>query len=108
MEILLRYNLIDKVQQRGKLFRQLLAHSLVKEIRSAGLLIAVEFEDEKVCQAVISTCLRHGILTDWFLFAPHCMRIAPPLIISEDEIKRACTLILKGLEEVCLEMGNVQ
>jgi acetylornithine/N-succinyldiaminopimelate aminotransferase len=45
-------------------------------------------------------CLKNGLITDWFLFADNCMRIAPPLIITEEEIKQACTIILNALEEV--------
>ena len=39
-----------------------------------------------------------GVLTDWFLFASDCLRISPPLIISEEQIKKACEVIVKACD----------
>jgi 4-aminobutyrate aminotransferase-like enzyme len=46
---------------------------------------------------IIRKCIDKGVILDWFLFAPHCMRIAPPLIITEEEIKTACEIIISSL-----------
>ena len=46
---------------------------------------------------IIDACIAGGLLTDWFLFAPQCMRIAPPLTISKEEIEKACTIILSAI-----------
>ncbi|MBS1946453.1 MAG: aspartate aminotransferase family protein [Bacteroidetes bacterium] len=97
MKVLLEENWIALVKSKEKLFRQLLVHPKIKAVRSSGLLIAVEFESFEVNKKVIDTCIANGVLTDWFLFAPNCMRIAPPLIISEGEINIACEIILKAL-----------
>ena len=75
-------------------------HPAIKEVRSAGLLIAVEFPEEVFNKKIIDYCIRNGVLTDWFLFAPECMRIAPPLNISSKEIEAACSVIIKGLDEL--------
>lgn len=64
-----------------------------------GLMFALEFETAEVNQKIIRKCIDNGVITDWFLFSDNCMRIAPPLIISEEEIKSACKLILKSIEE---------
>jgi acetylornithine/succinyldiaminopimelate/putrescine aminotransferase len=77
-----------------------LQHPLIKAIRVNGLLIALEFESFEINKKVIDGCLQQGLLTDWFLFAPECMRIAPPLTISAKEIKKAVKLILQVLDEV--------
>jgi len=98
MRALLDEHLIDDVPSKENLFRELLHHPLIKDIRSAGLLNAVEFADETTCRSVISKCLNRGLLTDWFLFAAHCLRIAPPLTISEEQIRWACGIIKEGLE----------
>ncbi len=98
MRALLDEHLIDDVPSKEKLFRELLHHPLIKDVRSAGLLIAVEFADETTCRSVISKCLNRGLLTDWFLFAAHCLRIAPPLTISEEQIRWACGIIKEALE----------
>ena len=98
MKVLLEENWIKQVAEKEKLFKKLLINAKIKTVRSAGLLIAVEFENFETNKKIIDKCIEFGLLTDWFLFAPHCMRIAPPLIISEDEIKKACEIILKAID----------
>jgi acetylornithine/N-succinyldiaminopimelate aminotransferase len=97
MEVLLEEKLIDKVESNKALFLELLNHPSIKGVHHAGIWFAVEFIDAETCKRIIDNCINKGILTDWFLFAPHCLRISPPLTISEDEIKRACRIILKTL-----------
>jgi acetylornithine/N-succinyldiaminopimelate aminotransferase len=97
MKVLLEENWIKQVAQKEKLFHSLLVHPKIKAVRSAGLLIAVEFDSFETNKKIIGACLNYGLLTDWFLFAPNCMRIAPPLIITEDEIKNACEIILQAM-----------
>lgn len=91
--------LMQVVKKKEELFRQNLKHPLIKNISGRGLLLAVEFESADLNQRIIARCLENGILTDWFLFAPHKMRLAPPLIISEEQVKQACSLIIKSLDE---------
>lgn len=97
MDILLKDGLVKKVNQKEKLFRKLLRHKDIREIRSAGLMLAVEFESSEKNQQVIRKCLEKGLITDWFLFCDKAMRIAPPLIISEDEIEKSCGIILESI-----------
>jgi acetylornithine/N-succinyldiaminopimelate aminotransferase len=99
-KVLLEENLVEGVQAKGQLFHKYLQHPAIKAIRSLGLMMAVEFESFEVNKKVIDRCIEKGLLTDWFLFAPECLRIAPPLIIREDEIKKACEIILEALDEV--------
>ena len=98
MEVLLEEDLIDGVKKKSELFKKNLQHPSIKNFRSAGLLMSLEFDDEKLCKKIVKTCIENGVITDWFLFAPHCMRIAPPLIISEDEIQEACGVILQAIK----------
>lgn len=97
MKILLRQQLIAKIPAKEALFRELLFHPAIKAIRSRGLLMAIEFDSFETNKKVIDRCIENGVLTDWFLFAPHCMRIAPPLTISKKEIRKACSIILEQL-----------
>ncbi len=92
MKVLLKENLIDEVTGKAQRFKELLAPSGL-ELRSSGLLMALQFPDEASCKRAIDHCLSNGVLTDWFLFAADCMRIAPPLTIGEEEIRRACVVI---------------
>ncbi len=94
---LVESDLISKVKGKEKLFQELLVHPKIKEIRSAGLMMAVELENFYFVQAVIKDCLENGLITDWFLFNDHSLRIAPPLIINESEIKKSCSIIINAI-----------
>lgn len=96
-KVLVKKNIIKEVPGKESLFRKLLIHPSIIAVRSSGLLIAIELENEELCKKMVSYCLANGVLTDWFLFASNCLRIAPPLTISEDEIKKACEVIVEGL-----------
>jgi acetylornithine/N-succinyldiaminopimelate aminotransferase len=75
-------------------------HPLVKEIRSSGALIAIEFGDVDLNMRIIAKCIENGVITDWFLFCATAMRLAPPLIITDEELIKACELIVAALNEV--------
>ncbi len=93
-------NLISEVPVKEKLFRELLVRRLIKEVRSSGLLMAVEIGDFQQVRKVMLDCLENGVVTDWFLFNDRCLRIAPPLTISENEIREACEVILTALDRL--------
>jgi acetylornithine/succinyldiaminopimelate/putrescine aminotransferase len=93
MEFLLEENIIKDVFEKEKLFLENLRHPKIKNIRSRGLMIALEFESFDENKRVIDALIEKGVFSDWFLFASHCLRIVPPLIISEKEIKKACGMI---------------
>jgi acetylornithine/N-succinyldiaminopimelate aminotransferase len=95
MKVLLEENWIAEVPAKERLFRSLLIHPGIKAIRSRGLLMAIEFESFESNKKIIDACVKKGLLTDWFLFAPQCMRIVPPLMISENQIEKACEIILE-------------
>ncbi len=97
-KVLLDEKLVEHVRRKEQLFLSLLYPDEIKSIRSAGLWMALEFESFAVCKKVIDSCIAQGVLTDWFLFAPNCLRIAPPLNISEEEIKIACEVIINCLD----------
>jgi acetylornithine/N-succinyldiaminopimelate aminotransferase len=58
------------------------------------LLIAVEFDNFETNKRIIDACISAGLLTDWFLFARNCLRIAPALTISHAEIEEICRIIV--------------
>lgn len=98
LQTLLSTDLIQQVKTKEKLFLELLEHPKIVEKRSAGLWMALELPDFDFVQGVIKHCLANGLITDWFLFNSHSLRIAPPLIIDEDQIREACNIILNGIE----------
>ena len=94
MEYLLEKNLIGAIKRKERLFIRLLKkNNRIKAIRSKGLMIALEFENAELAKKHIDWLIAHGIFTDWFLFAPECIRIVPPLTITHTEIREACRLI---------------
>lgn len=93
MNVLLETDLIKEVKDKEQLFLTCLQHPSIKAIRSKGLMIAVEFDSFTTNKRIIDACIEKGVLTDWFLFASSCMRIAPPLTITKDEIQEACSII---------------
>ena len=99
MELLLREDWTAQVERKGQLFARFLTHPAIRAVRACGLLIAVEFESFERNKQIIDACIRRGLLTDWFLFAPECLRIAPPLTITEEQIASACAIILAAVEE---------
>lgn len=100
LEVLVQTDLLGQVRQKAALFRSLLTHPGIVEVRSAGLLMAVEVGDFPVLRKVILACQQRGLITDWFLFNDRSLRIAPPLTISEGEIRLACQVIQEALDEV--------
>lgn len=110
MNVLLEEKLLDTVKENEQLFISLLSHSKIKKIRSRGLMIAIEFESAEENRKIIDALLQvsgnlespdtSAIFTDWFLFAPQCLRIVPPLTISAGEIKKACNIIITCLDNV--------
>ena len=100
LQTLLSTSYIQEVKKKEALFRSLLVHPAIQEIRSAGLLMALQLDSFASVQKVIQYCLANGVITDWFLFNSEALRIAPPLIIEEKEIRKACEVILAGLDEL--------
>lgn len=98
LQTLLEEDYIAQVPAKEKLFLELLQHPRILDVRSAGLWLAVELSSFEEVQAVIHHCLESGLITDWFLFNDRSLRIAPPLIITEAEIRKACAIILEGLD----------
>jgi len=103
MKALLDEKMIEVVKQKEELFKSLLVyppkggHSpKIQAVRSFGMWMAVEFDSFETNKKVIDACIVNGVLTDWFLFAPNCLRISPPLIITEEQIRKAYEIIIKA------------
>ncbi len=96
-EVLESEGLVAKVKEKEALFVSLLQHPKIKALRHSGLLLAMEFESPDLNQKVIQACLERGVITDWFLFNATSLRLAPPLTISEEEIRFACRVLLESI-----------
>lgn len=92
--------IVEGVTEKGLLFKKLLQHPAIKEVRGIGLMMAITFENFEINKKVIDACIADGVISDWFLHCSNAMRIAPPLIITEEEIKWACSVILKNVNAI--------
>jgi 4-aminobutyrate aminotransferase-like enzyme len=89
--------LMERATVLESIFRQRLIHPKIKEIRGRGALLALELGDAALVQSVIARCLERGVITDWFLFCDTALRIAPPLIMTDEEAHTACDIVLGAL-----------
>ena len=96
-EVLLNENLVEQADAKASLFRELLVHPAIKEVRGKGLMLAAELESFELNKKIIDRCIENGVVVDWFLHCSNSMRIAPPLIISHDQIRKACDVIIEAI-----------
>lgn len=97
LQTILNENIIAGVEEKGELFKKLLVHPAIKEVRGKGLMIAIEFENFEINKKIIDACIADGVISDWFLHCSNSMRVAPPLIITTEEIHDACGIILRNV-----------
>jgi len=95
-------NLMTEVLEKEKLFRKLLQHNAIKEIRGKGLMLAIMAESQEIASKIILKAIENGLLLFWLLFEGKAIRITPPLTISNKEIKKGCKILLDIIEEVCV------
>ncbi|HOZ16030.1 MAG TPA: aspartate aminotransferase family protein [Tenuifilaceae bacterium] len=101
INVIIDENLVDSVNKKEKIFREILEkHPLVKEVRSKGLLMAVELSSFDKMLDLVKYGVKNGFITDWFLFCDTSFRISPPLTITDEECRLAAELIVKGLNEI--------
>lgn len=99
-EVLLEGGFIASVRNREKQLCELLVHPSIVSRKSAGLWMSLGFISPEYNQAVIHQCIKNGLITDWFLFSPDRLRIAPPLICTEEDIREICHILIKSMDEV--------
>ncbi len=97
LEVLTEGDLLASVESKGQLFESLLKHEHIREVRRIGLMLAVDFDSAERVNHIVQHAKDMGVITYWFLSHPHSFRIAPPLIITEAEIRESCEIILKAI-----------
>ena len=98
LETIIEQDLPNKVLSKEKLIQSMLTHSIIKEIRSSGLMMAVELTKRKYLKHVVNKCFDLGLIVDYFLFNDRSFRLAPPLIITEKQIVNACDILKKAMD----------
>lgn len=99
LHVIQEEKLLDSVDRKAALFRQELKHPKIKEIRGLGLMMCLQLETFEQVYQVSSFCAEQGVMIDWYLHCETALRVAPPLTISETEIKHACEIIRLGIEK---------
>lgn len=99
LEVLLEGNYMEEVKAKEQLLQARLQHTQIRSVRTSGLWAAIGFDSFETNKKVIHRCIANGLITDWFLFAPDCMRVGPPLIISMEELEKVCETICLSIEE---------
>ena len=103
LQVLLQDGIIANIHRKEKILKNRLQHPAIIAQQSAGLWMSLQFSSAAINQQIIHRCIQNGLITDWFLFAPDRLRIAPPLIISDEQIEEICAIILLSIEQV---VGN--
>jgi acetylornithine/succinyldiaminopimelate/putrescine aminotransferase len=99
LEVIREEKLHEKAENKGKMFYEALkGHPGIRNIRFKGLMMGVELHDVKQTIKLFNNFLDHGLIVDRFLFNPATFRIAPPLIITKDEINEITGIILSCLD----------
>jgi acetylornithine/N-succinyldiaminopimelate aminotransferase len=97
--IIIQENLAESSNLKSALFKEKLKHPLISEVRGEGLLLAIQLTDRLYVPYIVANAHKHGLIIDFFLFCDSALRLAPPLIINEDEITLACSLLLDLLDD---------
>lgn len=100
LEVLLESKLIDEVKRKQQILIDNINHPAIISKKNAGLWMAVQFDSFETNHAIIKKCIEKGMITDWFLFAADCLRIAPPLTITDEQLLQACKWLMESIEEV--------
>jgi acetylornithine/succinyldiaminopimelate/putrescine aminotransferase len=99
LEVLVEDKLYLRALEIEKVLTEVLVHPSIKEVRCIGALCAVEFGDTALNMKIIAKCIEKGVITDWFLHCDSAMRLAPPLIISNKELRAALQQIIAAINE---------
>jgi len=95
--------LMSDALEKEKLFRSLLVHPLIQEVRGKGLMLTIMSKSANITNEVILKCQDKGLILFWLLFEACAIRITPPLTISDDEIREGCAIILEVMNEILKE-----
>ncbi|RYE33844.1 MAG: aspartate aminotransferase family protein [Sphingobacteriaceae bacterium] len=98
LEVILNEKLIEDVAEKEALFIQLLHHPKITEVRGKGLMLSIQLSSFNQVENVSKRCVENGVIIDWFLHCETALRVAPPLTISLDEIRKACAVILEAID----------
>jgi len=83
--------LIDGLESLRRKFQ------FITDIRGRGLLVALEFSSD-IAESIVMACLDRGLLVN--RLKPNALRFMPPLIIGNDEVDEALSILDKALSTI--------
>ncbi|MFT4533902.1 MAG: acetylornithine/succinyldiaminopimelate/putrescine aminotransferase [Saprospiraceae bacterium] len=98
LQTLTNEEIYQGVLRKEELIRSKLKHPIIKEVRSSGLMMGVELTRRKYLKHVVNHTIKNGALIDYFLFNNKSFRLAPPLIINDDQIEEGCNILLAAMD----------
>ncbi|MCD4681750.1 MAG: aspartate aminotransferase family protein [Bacteroidales bacterium] len=99
--VILDEKLAEGADKKGKHYKEiLLQNDKIQNIRQIGLMLGIDLENNELASKLANIFVKNGLITDRFLFRPNAFRIAPPLIIKEDEIEKSINRILESLDQL--------
>lgn len=99
-DFLIQHKLWERALVLEQIFRKNLTHPAFAEISGKGMMLGIDLKTQEKCFKLVSACVENGLITDWFLYAPHKLRLAPPLILSDKEALLACDILNKLAYEI--------
>ncbi|MDQ2865441.1 MAG: aminotransferase class III-fold pyridoxal phosphate-dependent enzyme [Candidatus Eremiobacteraeota bacterium] len=113
MDVLESEGLIENARERGE---QLLHGAIevaaefptvIREARGLGLLVGVELTNEGYGGWIIPEMLKAGVTAAWTLNAQRVIRLEPPLIVTESEVKRGLQALRAGVAAAAEKLGRL-
>lgn len=92
--------LMEETLEKERLFRNLLQHPLIEEIRGKGLMLALILKSAKIADELVLAAKENQLVLFWLLYEKRAVRLTPPLTISEEEIKEGCGIIVDILNKI--------
>lgn len=98
LDYILNENLLASISEKERLFRELLVHPKISGISGKGLMLAVQLPSFEEVERTMKRCIERGLIIDWFLYNTTALRISPPLIITEKQIRKVSAILLEALD----------
>lgn len=89
---------VNDIPSKAAILKTRLQHPSIVSVNCYGLWMSIQFATDTLAQSIAHACIQHGLVTDWFLFAPDRIRIAPPLTITEAELHQLCDIVLRSID----------
>jgi acetylornithine/N-succinyldiaminopimelate aminotransferase len=102
LEVLLEGDYISTIKRKEKILVDKLVHPAIISRNYCGLWMSLQFSSDETNRKVVHQCIENGLITDWFLFGSDRLRIAPPLIITDEELVEVCEIILSSINQLNL------